>query len=307
MKKRKFKILTICLLIIVLTFIIIWQLFNYLSYVKSQKYLYNEYNRTSIVLSLTYYKNLNSFTNSVLYQQRYTNEERITKEKLITDFANYEYIPILNYIKNDNELNSNMILAFSKIMDFIEFVNYYNYIPAESIMKNNSKGFYSENNIITVNKKVITKECFNKLFLEFINYKDLDTILLEKLYNIDKINKNYSLNTLKDMFNNDYVNFYNKFSVNIKDIVSNILSEFGYYLNSKCSIEPKEKNSEDDVGYKYVINLNLDYVNITLPYEFSVVQKIYNDNSKYSNELYSVNLEKIWNILKNNDMPIIYM
>lgn len=307
MKKRKFKILTICLLIIVLTFIIIWQLFNYLSYVKSQKYLYNEYNRTSIVLSLTYYKNLNSFTNSVLYQQRYTNEERITKEKLITDFANYEYIPILNYIKNDNELNSNMILAFSKIMDFIEFVNYYNYIPAESIMKNNSKGFYSENNIITVNKKVITKECFNKLFLEFINYEDLDTILLEKLYNIDKINKNYSLNTLKDMFNNDYVNFYNKFSVNIKDIVSNILSEFGYYLNSKCSIEPKEKNSEDDVGYKYVINLNLDYVNITLPYEFSVVQKIYNDNSKYSNELYSVNLEKIWNILKNNDMPIIYM
>lgn len=307
MKKRKFKILTICLLIIVLTFIIIWQLFNYLSYVKSQKYLYNEYNRTSIVLSLTYYKNLNSFTNSVLYQQRYTNEERITKEKLITDFANYEYIPILNYIKNDNELNSNMILAFSKIMDFIEFVNYYNYIPAESIMKNNSKGFYSENNIITVNKKVITKECFNKLFLEFINYEDLDTILLEKLYNIDKINKNYSLNTLKDMFNNDYVNFYNKFSVNIQDIVSNILSEFGYYLNSKCSIEPKEKNSEDDVGYKYVINLNLDYVNITLPYEFSVVQKIYNDNSKYSNELYSVNLEKIWNILKNNDMPIIYM
>ena len=307
MKKRKFKIFTICLLIIVLTFIIIWQLFNYLSYVKSQKYLYNEYNRTSIVLSLTYYKNLNSFTNSVLYQQRYTNEERITKEKLITDFANYEYIPILNYIKNDNELNSNMILAFSKIMDFIEFVNYYNYIPAESIMKNNSKGFYSENNIITVNKKVITKECFNKLFLEFINYKDLDTILLEKLYNIDKINKNYSLNTLKDMFNNDYVNFYNKFSVNIKDIVSNILSEFGYYLNSKCSIEPKEKNGEDDVGYKYVINLNLDYVNITLPYEFSVVQKIYNDNSKYSNELYSVNLEKIWDILKNNDMPIIYM
>lgn len=307
MKKRKFKIFTICLLIIVLTFIIIWQLFNYLSYVKSQKYLYNEYNRTSIVLSLTYYKNLNSFTNNVLYQQRYTNEERITKEKLITDFANYEYIPILNYIKNDNELNSNMILAFSKIMDFIEFVNYYNYIPAESIMKNNSKGFYSENNIITVNKKVITKECFNKLFLEFINYEDLDTILLEKLYNIDKINKNYSLNTLKDMFNNDYVNFYNKFSVNIKDIVSNILSEFGYYLNSKCSIEPKEKNSEDDVGYKYVINLNLDYVNITLPYEFSVVQKIYNDNSKYSNELYSVNLEKIWNILKNNDMPIIYM
>lgn len=307
MKKRKFKIFTICLLIIVLTFIIIWQLFNYLSYVKSQKYLYNEYNRTSIVLSLTYYKNLNSFTNSVLYQQRYTNEERITKEKLITDFANYEYIPILNYIKNDNELNSNMILAFSKIMDFIEFVNYYNYIPAESIMKNNSKGFYSENNIITVNKKVITKECFNKLFLEFINYEDLDTILLEKLYNIDKINKNYSLNTLKDMFNNDYVNFYNKFSVNIQDIVSNILSEFGYYLNSKCSIEPKEKNSEDDVGYKYVINLNLDYVNITLPYEFSVVQKIYNDNSKYSNELYSVNLEKIWNILKNNDMPIIYM
>ena len=200
-----------------------------------------------------------------------------------------------------------MILAFSKIMDFIEFVNYYNYIPAESIMKNNFKGFYSENNIITVNKKVITKECFNKLFLEFINYKDLDTILLEKLYNIDKINKNYSLNTLKDMFNNDYVNFYNKFSVNIKDIVSNILSEFGYYLNSKCSIEPKEKNGEDDVGYKYVINLNLDYVNITLPYEFSVVQKIYNDNSKYSNELYSVNLEKIWNILKNNDMPIIYM
>lgn len=307
MKKRKFKIFTICLLIIVLTFIIIWQLFNYLSYAKSQKYLYNEYNRTSIVLSLTYYKNLNSFTNSVLYQQRYTNEERITKEKLITDFANYEYIPILNYIKNDNELNSNMILAFSKIMDFIEFVNYYNYIPAESIMKNNSKGFYSENNIITVNKKVITKECFNKLFLEFINYKDLDTILLEKLYNIDKINKNYSLNTLKDMFNNDYVNFYNKFSVNIKDIVSNILSEFGYYLNSKCSIEPKEKNSKDDVGYKYVINLNLDYVNITLPYEFSVVQKIYNDNSNYSNELYSVNLEKIWNILKNNDMPIIYM
>ena len=307
MKKRKFKIFTICLLIIVLTFIIIWQLFNYLSYVKSQKYLYNEYNRTSIILSLTYYKNLNSFTNSVLYQQRYTNEERITKEKLITDFANYEYIPILNYIKNDNELNSNMILAFSKIMDFIEFVNYYNYIPAESIMKNNSKGFYSENNIITVNKKVITKECFNKLFLEFINYKDLDTILLEKLYNIDKINKNYSLNTLKDMFNNDYVNFYNKFSVNIKDIVSNILSEFGYYLNSKCSIEPKEKNGEDDVGYKYVINLNLDYVNITLPYEFSVVQKIYNDNSKYSNELYSVNLEKIWDILKNNDMPIIYM
>lgn len=48
-------------------------------------------------------------------------------------------------------------------------------------------------------------------------------------------------------------------------------------------------------------------MNITLPYEFSVVQKIYNDNSKYSNELYSVNLEKIWNILKNNDMPIIYM
>lgn len=143
--------------------------------------------------------------------------------------------------------------------------------------------------------------------MEFINYKDLDTILLEKLYNIDIINKNYSLNTLKDMFNNDYVNFYNKFSVNIKDIVSNILSEFGYYLNSKCSIEPKEKNSEDDVGYKYVINLNLDYVNIILPYEFSVVQKIYNDNSKYSNELYSVNLEKIWNILKNNDMPIIYM
>lgn len=307
MKKRKFKIFTICLLIIVLTFIIIWQLFNYLRYVKSQKYLYNEYNRTSIVLSLTYYKNLNSFTNSVLYQQRYTNEERITKEKLITDFANYEYIPVLNYIKNDNELNSNMILAFSKIMDFIEFVNYYNYIPAESIMNNNSKGFYSENNIITVNKKVITKECFNKLFLEFINYEDLDNILLEKLYNIDKINKNYSLNTLKDMFNNDYVNFYNKFSVNIKDIVSNILSEFGYYLTSKCSIEPKEKNSEDDVGYKYVINLNLDYVNIKLPYEFSVVQKIYNDNSKYSNELYSVNLEKIWDILKNNDMPIIYM
>ena len=319
MKKRKFKIFTICLLIIVLTFIIIWQLFNYLSYAKSQKYLYNEYNRTSIVLSLTYYKNLNSFTNSVLYQQRYTNEERITKEKLITDFANYEYIPILNYIKNDNELNSNMILAFSKIMDFIEFVNYYNYIPAESIMKNNSKGFYSENNIITVNKKVITKECFNKLFLEFINYKDLDTILLEKLYNIDKIREliNNGTNVILDRYvysnmafqgskmNDDlerieFFKWIEKLEFEHLELPRTDINIF-LHMPTEKTVELLSKRSEkmdgNESDKKYLEKCEQTYFLIAKKYDFKTIECVLNDNIKsieqISDELYEFILRSL--------------
>lgn len=309
MKKIKFNKITICLSLIILIIIIIWQLVNYYTYTENQKYLYNEYNRMSIVLSLTYYKDFDDFMNNILHQERYIKGERTTKEDLIADFSTYDYIPILNYIKGESDINQNVVESFSKIMDFIEFVNYYNYNPADTILKTNSKGFYSEGNVITVRKKVISKDCFNKLFSEFIGGKQLDKIILDELYKKDIINELYTFEELDLMFHNNYSVFYDKFSTDIQDVVADILGDFGDYLNSKCNIEYKEKDKEnpDDINYKYEIQLDMEYVDIEIPFEFSTVQSLYNDISEYSKELYSVNLQKIWANLSDENIPKIYI
>lgn len=302
------------LIAIAIMIILIISVFSYnkvSNYIKKENYnidSYNDFNRASIIFSLSYYKNFDSWYDNLRYQQRYSEESKDTITSIIYDMKEYKTIDVLKYIYEGENLD-NYKENISRIFNFIEYFNYTNIGNPENMLVRNDELYYKTNGefyIYEVKKKVISIESLNQLFFEFIdseNY-DADNYFCKILWNNNIIRNYYEAQGLKyeNMVNdidNEYGNFFKKFGYIILDEVFNILDDFGLFL---------EKNIDIDKG---IVSENIQNKILTdeiiISYKFKKKQSLYNDTSKYSTELYILDFETIWKQLNRYSLPKIYM
>ena len=67
----------------------------------------NDFTRASIIMTLSYNKELSLFYSTLRINQSLTDKEKDSKEELIYDFAKSDMIPILNYVKKETK-NENL-------------------------------------------------------------------------------------------------------------------------------------------------------------------------------------------------------
>lgn len=297
--------------------IIIFSLFvvRYIKDENTQYELYADYNRASIAMVLNFVKDFNSQYEEIRYQQRYVPDRTpISKETLIFDFASYKFVPILDYLYEPVE-NEELFSKFSKIIEFTGVYNSINFENSEDIFvrQKNNKYYIEKDNkyIYTVKKKVITKDEFNKLYFEYIKYQDIESYFASKLITIPKINSQYNTVTLKEAIATNYKLLYTENKNDIINIIINDLDGFGKHLFSFVEL-PKdyiststytEVNSDKN---KTKLNLEIKGEKISINYEFSKVQRLYNEPTKYSLWLYSLNLDNIWHQLESEGYPMLY-
>lgn len=306
MKKNKY----VLILLILILLVIIFAFFQISSYIKDKKSTidyYNDYSRASIIFSLSYYKEFDDFYNNIRYQQRYNNEKKETISSLIYDIKKYNVIDVLKFLDNEND-NDILQKGISKISDFIGYFNYtYNNTAEEILFKNKNGIYYVEKGneySYIVKKKVISINTFSKLFKNYLmeNENNISNYFYQRLWNNEYVSSYYigSSKTYEQMImdiENNYSKFYELFKNNILNEVANILDEFGDYLIENVNEESGRIDKK----------LDLETTEIEITYKFSAVQRIYNDISEYSTQLYKLDLKDIWIQLEKLKLPKIYM
>lgn len=305
MKKRNKELL----IILIIGFVLILSLFI-VDYIKKEieTYdLYNDYTRANQVMTLSFNKNFDLQFMTIRIVESSTSIPKESKGSLIYDYAQYEIIPILKYLeaKSESEI---LINSFSEFCDFLANFNSAFNKDRESILVRNSHDKYYEykDGVYTyqINKAIITKESFNKLYSEYMQINNNDSVLdnfLKCLYEYDTINNNYSFNELKKVIINDYEEFYKENEEIIIEVISNDLSKFTNYLNT-FYIEVDESG-----GNPPKMKKDIDTEYISLNYRFTKLDRIYVSYSKYYLYSYQLDLNDVWNQLADLDLPKLYM
>ena len=83
----------------------------------------NDFTRASIIMTLSYNKELSLFYSTLRINQSLTDKEKDSKEELIYDFAKSDMIPILNYVKKETK-NENLEEAFEQLGLLISDYNF---------------------------------------------------------------------------------------------------------------------------------------------------------------------------------------
>lgn len=307
---KKNRIFLVIIFILAL-FIIVFFMVNYFREENEKYEHYNNFSRASIAMVFTFMKDLDSQYSEIRHQQRYIkNDNILSKGDLIYDFSKYNLLPILNFLNSsvdDNKLFDN----FSKVLKFVEIYTIVQFDNSEDIfVKNNNSYFINKDGeyIYTIKKKVISKQEFNDLYYEFKQNNNIETIFINLLYNNKFFKNKFSRKYLANQIKSNYNQFYLEYKDEIVSVISDELENFSNYLNSFVE-EPSETIIMDPYNQKeehYKINLDIKGEEIELEYKFKRVQKIYNESTKYSNWLYSLDLEYLWSQLSEYKYPILY-
>lgn len=312
MEKKKNKLFMVIIISFFALFITMFFLLNYLKEEREKYTHYNDFNRASIAMVFTFMRDLDSQYSEIRHQQRYikNNNNILSKGDLIYDFSKYNIIPILNYL-NSSEENSKLFDSFSKVLKFTEIYTIIQFDKSEDIfVKNNNSYFVNKNDeyIYTIKKRVISKQDFNDLYYDFKQNNNIDNIFINLLYNNEFFKNRFSKQNLTNQIKNNYNQFYLEYKDKIIDVISEDLENFSNYLNLFID-EPSDTIIMDPYNQKeesYNINLDIKGEEIKLEYKFKKVQKIYNDPTKYSNWLYSLDLKYLWAQLKEYEYPVLY-
>ena len=195
-KNNLFKIgLTLVILIIVSFYIL-----SYYNKEKNEYISYNDFTRADIVMTLTYNKDFQFYTTR--YVQSLNGDKKLSKGDLIYDFAQYEFIPILNYLDSPTE-KTNLTETFSKFLSFLSDYNFLTIGFRENILVRQPNGEYYtyENGIYRyyVKMNVIGKKGLNSVYNEYLKskgYSNVEENFIKKLYSLEIIRKEYNYNEL---------------------------------------------------------------------------------------------------------------
>ena len=280
---------------------------NYVSNEVKQYKIYNDYTRGNQVMTLSFNKNLDVQYLNIRLVESTNSDKKISREDLIYDFSLYEIIPILNYL-NDNNLNDSLISSFTQLTDFISNFNMATIGNRENIFITQPDGNYYvyQNNEYKyyVEKKVITKKAFNKMYNEYlstINEMNVTTNFINKLLNYFEIKNNYSSKSLNNKIKNDYSKFYDSNNETIQNVIASDLANFVNYLNSTYL------EIDNNGNIAPTLKLPIETENINLTFCFKKLDRIYVPSSKYYTFSYQLDIINVWNQLKNLNYPMLYI
>lgn len=293
-------------LILIIALLCSFFLKNYIMNEIEQYRLYNDYTRASRVMTLSFNKNFDIQFNNIRFIQSSNFDEKISKGELIYDFANYNIIPILSYMKEPSE-NDTLVTSFSSLTDFIAYFNVATIRDREKIFKVQKNGHYYiyENNkyIYKVEKKVISKETFNNLYNEYLSSINQSSVLdnfINRLFNVTDINRKYSYKVLTNEIKNNYLDFYNENSEIILNVIGKDIENFVDYLNTMIEVDKIGNNPP-------VLKREFNTETINLKFTFSKLDRIYNRVSKYYKYSYQLDISDVWKQLKDLGYPKLYM
>lgn len=304
MKKNKIYIL------ILLSFIFCFILFFSYKYIERENNsyeLYANFTRASDVMALSFNKNLDIQYYTIRNIQSSNHSLKETRGSLIKDFSNYNIIPILNYLNKESE-DEELIKSFTKFTIFLGNYNAATIGNRENIFvaKENGKYYSYEDGIYTykTKKKILNRNFFKNKYNEYlksINENDIETHFIKELYKLNNIKKKYSFKQLKSKIKKDYSVIYNEFENDIISIISNDLNDFSEFLSSKTL-----KIEENSLPY-LIINIQSDEEDdLSLEYNFTVLDRIYDPVSKYYKYSYQLDIDSVWNQLKEKNYPKLY-
>lgn len=292
-------------LIFIIVLLCIFFAKNYISNEINQYKLYNDYTRANQVMTLSFNKNFDiQFTNIRLIQSS-NYDKKISRGDLIYDFAYYDMIPILNYLEEPSE-DESLINSFSLFTEFLANFNMATIGNRENIFKKGDNGsyyIYKDNKYIyRVEKQIISKETFNKLYKQYLHTINQSTTLnnfINKIYKEKEINSKYSYKLLNNKVKNDYTKFYEENKEIIIRVISSDLKEFVNYLNTFIEVDKLGNNTP-------VLKSKIDTETLKLEFSFIKLDRIYVPYSKYYLFSYQLDISSVWKQLKELGYPMIY-
>ena len=306
MKKKIKNNISYIILIILFVLLLVFFIKEYIDNEKQQYTNFNDMTRGDIVMSLSYNKDNVVYYDYLRYVQMFTNDKKISKGDLIYDFATYEFVPILNYLNKKNE-NEELISSFSGIMEFLVDFNSATIGFAEDIfvVQPDGKYYTYKDGIYTYNtsKEVVSKNAFIKMYneyLETINCKNVEKNFINQLLKIDKINSKYTYSQLTEIISNDYNEFYKDNENEIIKVISNDLSMFAKFLYTDYIFIDRDNNDK-----RYLLkDVETDLLEIS--FNFTEGDRIYEWNSKYFTHNYILDINNVWDQLKEKGYPMLY-
>ncbi len=301
MKKNKNMVIIIILLLISLALL----LFLGYRYIKQEEKMvssYDDFTRASLALSLTYEKSLDYLMSYIRLVESSLPGEKTEKNDLIYDFAKYDFIPSLSLLSDEIEDSDILYEAFNDFSKIISYFNNTSYRLRENMLVRQGKYYYTEKNGVykyIIKKKVITKKGFNdcyKDYLDTLGYKDMEDSIAQKIQKDSKLINVYNLLKTKN------ANFLRENQEIIIRAVSEDLKDFtDFILTNYILADPDVQVSGPELIKPF------DTEEITLIYNFTYLDRIYNSASKYYKNAYQLDINYVWEQVQEQGYPKIYM
>ena len=247
--------------------------------------LYEDFSRASIIMLLSFNKELDIQYSTIRDVQKMTTDYKVTEGDLIKDFAEYDIIPILSYIKGSAD-NQYLIESFQEFSEFI--TNFKRYRKD------------ADTYIYEIQKDVISKDAFQKAYQDFMypaGSKNIEEHVVKLLLKNDKVRFEYNYEKLKMQIEKNYSDFYNDFEKEILLSISQDLKEFEAYLKKNYMSKENETNG----------NALLETETLNLEFKVYRNDREYTGISKYYLYNYIVDLDDVWSQLSKLGYPKLYM
>lgn len=301
-KENKFLIF---ILIIIIFCLCLFFLIKYITKEIEEYKLYDDYTKANQVMLLSFNKNFDIFFTSIRAIQASNYDKKLSKGDIIFDFANYHMIPILDYMKKPTN-NEILITNFSLFTDFLANYNMATIDNRENILikqKNNTYYVYKNKKYkYSIKKEVISREALEELYnqyLESIKELNVSSNFINRLLKETKISKKYTYHTLLSKINKEYLEFYQEYEELVLDVIGKDIGDFVDYLSYIVVVDPERKSPP-------VLTKKLQTKTLRLDFEFTRLDRIYVPYSKYYKYSYQLNLNSIWEQLKQQEFPMLY-
>ena len=292
------------LLIFAIIIIIVSYCLSLYSYEKKEYESYTDYTRADIVMTLTFNKEFQFYTTR--YVQSFNNDKKISEGELIYDYAQYNFLPILNYLHKPSE-DEELINSFS---NFLSFYSDY-YVLTLKLRENifsrqeNGKYFTRKDGIYTyyVKMNVIGKAGLNSVYTEYLKchgYQSIEDKFLNDLYLEESIKTKYSYNELQSIIRNNFDMLYYGSEKEIIKVITSDINSFLKYIYTYYI----ELNTEDNS--KLVLLKEIETEPLELTFNLRKKDRIYKSASKYYKYSYILDINDVWDQLKEKGYPKIY-
>ncbi len=304
MKTTFYKFSVLLVTIVLSTALVVYFSYRFIKSEIDNYALYEDFSRASIIMLLSFNKELDIQYSTIRDVQKMTTDYKVTEGDLIKDFAEYDIIPILSYIKGSAD-NQYLIESFQ---EFSEFITNFNL----SIMPNREMIFLYFNDgekryrkdadtyIYEIQKDVISKDAFQKAYQDFMcqaGSKNIEEHVVKLLLKNDKVRFEYNYEKLKMQIEKNYSDFYNDFEKEILLSISQDLKEFEAYLKKNYMSKENETNG----------NALLETETLNLEFKVYRNDREYTGISKYYLYNYIVDLDDVWSQLSKLGYPKLYM
>lgn len=304
MKTTFYKFSVLLVTIVLSTVLVVYFSYRFIKSEIDNYALYEDFSRASIIMLLSFNKELDIQYSTIRDVQKMTTDYKVTEGDLIKDFAEYDIIPILSYIKGSAD-NQYLIESFQ---EFSEFITNFNL----SIMPNREMIFLhfddgekryrkdADTYIYEIQKDVISKDAFQKAYQDFMyqaGSKNIEEHVVKLLLKNDKVRFEYNYEKLKKQIEKNYLDFYNDFEKEILLSISQDLKEFAAYLKKNYMSKENETNG----------NTLLETETLNLEFKVYRNDREYTGISKYYLYNYIVDLDDVWSQLSKLGYPKLYM